>query len=208
MFVSKGTRRRPRKRAGFTLIELLVVVVIIGILASIAMPSFSMAQDKARNASVQANVHTMQTALEAYAAEFRGSYPAGWDTGPDTYTDNSGTSTNDAFETFLPGKKLPKSPWAQPGTEQMMFGVTYHVGAQTGMAPASSVAAGGALTAVGTTLSSSGKVPDTPGNACLKDRYGCLLYDYDNASTTYVLYGAGKSRKSSIIVAKASNQGQ
>ncbi|HEY9898719.1 MAG TPA: prepilin-type N-terminal cleavage/methylation domain-containing protein [Pantanalinema sp.] len=67
--------RNTSKQAGFTLIELLVVVVIIGILASVAIPNFMGAQDKAKNSGVQANVHNVQTALEQYAIDNSGSYP-------------------------------------------------------------------------------------------------------------------------------------
>jgi len=67
--------RTPRKAQGFTLIELLVVVIIIGILAAIALPNFIGAQDKAREASVKANMRTAQIAAESYATDNGGSYP-------------------------------------------------------------------------------------------------------------------------------------
>jgi type II secretion system protein G len=57
-------------RRGFTLIELLVVVVIIGLLASIAIPKFSATKDKARMASVRSDLRNVMTAQEAYFADF------------------------------------------------------------------------------------------------------------------------------------------
>jgi prepilin-type N-terminal cleavage/methylation domain-containing protein len=63
-----------RRTQGFTLIELLVVVVIIGILASIALPNFVGAQGKAKNSGIKANMHTLQLASEAYATDTGGTY--------------------------------------------------------------------------------------------------------------------------------------
>jgi len=68
--------RKPSKQDGFTLIELLVVVVIIGILASVAVPNFMGAQDKAKNSGVQSNGHTVQMSLEQYAVDNASVYPA------------------------------------------------------------------------------------------------------------------------------------
>lgn len=57
-------------RKGFTLIELLIVVVIIGILASIAIPKFAATKDKAKLASVRTDLRNIITGQEAYFADY------------------------------------------------------------------------------------------------------------------------------------------
>ncbi len=68
-------RKRLSNRKGFTLVELLVVISIIGILSAIAIPKFASATNTARGAKIQADLRTMDSAVQIYYAS-AGSYPA------------------------------------------------------------------------------------------------------------------------------------
>jgi type IV pilus assembly protein PilA len=63
-----------RNERGFTLIELLVVILIIGILAAIAIPSFLNQKGKANDASAKELARTAQTVSETIATENSGDY--------------------------------------------------------------------------------------------------------------------------------------
>jgi prepilin-type N-terminal cleavage/methylation domain-containing protein len=65
-----------RSQKGFTLIELMIVVVIIGILAAIAIPNFIAMQNRAKEGSTKANMHTLQLAAEDYGVTYDGVYAA------------------------------------------------------------------------------------------------------------------------------------
>jgi type IV pilus assembly protein PilA len=54
------------KARGFTLIELLIVVVIIGILASFAIPKFANTKQKAYVAQMKSDLKNLATAEEAF----------------------------------------------------------------------------------------------------------------------------------------------
>jgi type IV pilus assembly protein PilA len=59
--------------AGFTLIELLVVMLILGILAAIALPSFFNQRNKANDAKAKEYAHSAQVAMETYSTSNGGS---------------------------------------------------------------------------------------------------------------------------------------
>ncbi len=54
------------RRDGFTLIELLIVVVIIGILASIAIPKWASVRERAYLASIKSDLKNLATLQDVY----------------------------------------------------------------------------------------------------------------------------------------------
>lgn len=63
-----------RNNRGFTLIELLIVMTVIGILASIAVPSYQRNLIKARETVLLEDLYQMRRAIDTYYAD-RGKYP-------------------------------------------------------------------------------------------------------------------------------------
>jgi len=88
-------------KKGFTLLELLVVVLIIGILASIALPQYQMAVTKAKVASILPIMRRWKDALQEYKLQHgyygdddHAVYPDGSDLGVNWPSDWKYSSSN------------------------------------------------------------------------------------------------------------------
>jgi prepilin-type N-terminal cleavage/methylation domain-containing protein len=70
--------RRPR--AGFTLVEIMIVVVIIGLLATMAIPMFGRVRAHTQNSRFVSDLRTFAQAFETYAMK-NGDWPPSAGTG-------------------------------------------------------------------------------------------------------------------------------
>ena len=58
-----------KQDAGFTLIELLIVMAIIGVLATVAIPSFVGAVKQAKEAVLKEDLHVLRSAIDSYTMD-------------------------------------------------------------------------------------------------------------------------------------------
>ena len=58
-----------KREGGFTLVELMIVMLIIGVLAAVAVPSFIGSIKNAREAALKEDLHVMRQAIDSYTMD-------------------------------------------------------------------------------------------------------------------------------------------
>src|SRR3954468_7466333 len=91
------------QKNGFTIVELLLVVIIVGILATIAIPRFADSKDKAYVAQMKSDLRNLATYEEQYAGDNGGVYFGG----PATMAA--------PLQGFTPSQNVTVIPAAAPG---------------------------------------------------------------------------------------------
>ena len=71
--------RMQTNRKAFSLVELVIVVVIIGVIAAIAVPRISRGAKGAGESALRGSLASLRNAIDMYAAEHGGAFPAAGD---------------------------------------------------------------------------------------------------------------------------------
>jgi type IV pilus assembly protein PilA len=112
------------KRSGFTLIELLIVVVIVGLLASIAIPKFANTKEKAYLTQMKSDLRNLVTAEEAYFADSI------------KYTNNLGTAYRVSTGVVGPNITVTGDGWTATVSHSTSLRVCAVFGGSTSIPPA------------------------------------------------------------------------
>lgn len=172
--------------------ERLIAIILLGIVVSIAVPSFVGAKDRARNTTVMTNVGVIAMGIERYAADHAGAPPdvAGSRELVKVLTQGKG---------YLPENRMPASPWGNVVQNVVIPAVRV----ATQDPPARLQGATTTPSAIDTILGD-GEVAETIGGTPPDARkYGAICYD--RAGSSFVLYGTGKRGKRARIVASLAN---
>lgn len=66
---------RPLHMRGFTIVELIVVMAILGILTTLAIPTYTNMKNKARSARAIAEIRELEKVINAFSIEKAGTFP-------------------------------------------------------------------------------------------------------------------------------------
>lgn len=77
-----------KKQKGFTIVELLIVIIVIAILATLVIMTFSGIQQKGRDAQRRTDIGAIQAAVTAFYTE-KGYYPTAADLNDATFRTNN-----------------------------------------------------------------------------------------------------------------------
>jgi prepilin-type N-terminal cleavage/methylation domain-containing protein len=133
-------RISEKSNRGFSLIELVIVIVIIGILAAVAVPRLSRGAAGAADAALSSNLDVLRSAIDLYATEHGGSYPA-FATVVNQLTlfsDSAGATSATKTGAFIYGPylrkvpTLPVGPSGYKGTTTIIDGTSGTPGASAG----------------------------------------------------------------------------
>ena len=127
------TERRWVKKAGFSLLEVVIVVAIIAILAAIGIPRMSRGSKGANDSALKGDLAVLRNAIDLYAAEHGGTYPAG-DTVENQltqYSDAAGATSASKTTTHIYGPYLRSLPALPVGDLKGKTGIATAAAADT-----------------------------------------------------------------------------
>lgn len=145
------TNRMQTRYAGFSLIELVIVVVIIGIIGAIAIPRMSRGAEGANDSALTANLTVLRNAIDLYATEHGGTYPAAATITAQLtqYTDINGNTSATKTGAYIYGPYLRSVPALPVGSKKGSTNIAAADAAGVGWIYTASTGAIAANTALG-----------------------------------------------------------
>lgn len=117
-----------RRRSGFTLLELMIVIIILGILASVAIPQFTKSVRRSRTGEAKANISALRGAEMRYFNEW-GAITA---TLNNLDVENPNNVTGARFSYSVTGSTLDDMTITATGLSGPMSGITVTYNGTTG----------------------------------------------------------------------------